>query len=197
MDVGIDPTDAAERWPHSPRVSQTRFAVWAPFKKTVELVLDDSTHEMSMDEHGWWTATVEAATRGTRYRFRVDGEGPFPDPRSPWQPEGVHGPSESVDHSTFAWHDHAFVPKSLSDAVLYELHVGTFSEEGTYEVPRATCLISSSWGSPTWSSCRSGRFPATTAGGTTAPRCSRRTPRTERRISSRRSCKKRIGSVSR
>lgn len=104
--------------------------VWAPFAKTVELVTDQSTAAMRRDERGWWHA--EPLRTGTRYRFRVDGEGPFPDPRSPWQPEGPHGPSEVVDPSTFSWNDADFTPPPLSDAVIYELHIGTFTPEGTF-----------------------------------------------------------------
>jgi maltooligosyltrehalose trehalohydrolase len=86
---------------------------------------------MSRDEHGWWSSDAALAP-GTKYKFRIDGHGPFPDPRSAWQPEGVHGPSEVIDHGAFTWGDSAFTPRPLSEAVIYELHIGTFTPEGTY-----------------------------------------------------------------
>src|SRR5262249_29310787 len=69
---------------------------------------------------------------GDRYRYRVDGRGPFPDPASRFQPEGVHGPSEVVDPHAFAWSDAGWHNVPREDLVLYELHVGTFSPEGTF-----------------------------------------------------------------
>lgn len=107
------------------------FEVWAPNAQRVELVLDSGTYEMKRMERGHWR-TVQPSRPGARYRYTVDGKGPFPDPRSPWQPEGVHGPSVIVGHSAFAWQDTAFVQAPLARAVIYELHVGTFSPEGTY-----------------------------------------------------------------
>ncbi|RYZ66737.1 MAG: malto-oligosyltrehalose trehalohydrolase, partial [Proteobacteria bacterium] len=107
------------------------FEVWAPKAQKVELVLDDGTYEMTRVERGSWRVE-HPGPPGTRYRYLVDGQGPFPDPRSQWQPEGVHGPSAIVDHERHVWNDSAFVPKPLSRAVLYELHIGTFTPEGTY-----------------------------------------------------------------
>ncbi|MGH8047084.1 MAG: malto-oligosyltrehalose trehalohydrolase [Chthoniobacterales bacterium] len=104
--------------------------VWSPLSKNVELVLDAGTVPMTRDNRGWWNAASLPA--GTKYRFNVDGKGPFPDPRSAWQPDGPHGTSVVVDHSVFKWRDENFVAKPLSDAVVYELHTGTFTPEGTY-----------------------------------------------------------------
>src|SRR3954469_24437971 len=81
----------------------------------------------------WWTLVVPEAGPGTDYGFLLDGEGPFPDPRSASQPNGVHGLSRLVDHDAFAWNDQAFEASPLPDAVLYELHVGTFTERGTFD----------------------------------------------------------------
>jgi len=119
----------------------TLFRVWAPRAAQVELVLGEDGRDVRRMEReeardrtgGWWRCDVPEAGAGTRYAFMLDGEGPFPDPRSPRQPEGVHGPSEVVDHAAFRWTDEAFQPAGLPDAVLYELHVGTFSPEGTFE----------------------------------------------------------------
>lgn len=107
------------------------FSVWAPRAKSVELVLACGAKPMQTGDAGWWHADADAPA-GTRYQFRVDDQGPFPDPRSPWQPDGVHGPSVTVDHASFAWNDDPFQPPPLAGAVIYELHVGTFTPEGTY-----------------------------------------------------------------
>jgi maltooligosyltrehalose trehalohydrolase len=87
---------------------------------------------MASTDAGWWTAPVELPP-GTDYRFVLDGEGPLPDPRSPWQPAGIHGPSRIVDHDAFSWTDAAWQPTPLVDAVIYELHVGTFTPRGTFD----------------------------------------------------------------
>lgn len=104
--------------------------VWAPNATRVDLVTDEETTPMQPAEGGWWTTTPLPA--GARYRFQVDGNGPFPDPRSAWQPDGPHGSSVVIDHSTFPWRKTTFNPVPLDRAVIYELHVGTFTPEGTY-----------------------------------------------------------------
>jgi maltooligosyltrehalose trehalohydrolase len=88
---------------------------------------------MAGGDHGWWTLDAPEAGPGTDYGFVLDGDGPFPDPRSPYQPNGVHGRSRTVRHGAFAWTDAGFDSRPLADAVIYELHVGTFSPEGTFE----------------------------------------------------------------
>jgi maltooligosyltrehalose trehalohydrolase len=82
---------------------------------------------------GWWTADVESAVPGADYGFVLDGRGPFPDPRSPWQPDGVHGLSRLLDHHAFRWSDAGFSAPPLSEAVVYELHIGTFTPQGTFD----------------------------------------------------------------
>src|SRR6476619_3031445 len=74
-----------------------------------------------------------SANPGSRYAFRVDGRSPVPDPRSPSQPDGVHGLSEVVDHRLFPWTDHDWKSAPLRNGIIYELHVGTFSPEGTFD----------------------------------------------------------------
>jgi maltooligosyltrehalose trehalohydrolase len=121
----------------------TAFHVWAPRPARVELALGTTTarggwdgfgrRAMKRDATGCWSAEVPDAAPGTDYGFVLDGDGPFPDPRSPWQPHGVHGPSRTVDHAAFAWSDAGWQPVTLARAVLYELHVGTFSAAGTFE----------------------------------------------------------------
>jgi maltooligosyltrehalose trehalohydrolase len=75
----------------------------------------------------------ERLEHGTRYAIRLDGGDPLPDPRSPWQPDGVHGWSAWVDHSRFEWSDGAWSAGELRDQVIYELHVGTFSRRGDFD----------------------------------------------------------------
>lgn len=87
---------------------------------------------MGPDDGGWWAVDDDAIAPGTRYLFRVDGGPGRPDPRSPWQPDGVHGPSCVVDHRAFDWHDQGWDATPLVDAVIYEAHVGTFSPDGTF-----------------------------------------------------------------
>jgi maltooligosyltrehalose trehalohydrolase len=81
----------------------------------------------------WWSAKVDGAGPGTDYGFSLDGGRVLPDPRSPWQPHGVHGRSRRVAHDPFPWTDAGWLAPPLSDAVIYELHVGTFSPEGTFD----------------------------------------------------------------
>ena len=106
--------------------------VWAPRVQMVELVLDRESTPMLEKEGGWWQAE-KSPGHGEDYWFVLDGKGPFPDPRSPWQPRGVDGPSRRLDHSRFEWSDQGFQPVPLSSAVIYELHVGTFSPQGTFK----------------------------------------------------------------
>src|SRR5690606_15841306 len=82
---------------------------------------------------GWWSVEVPEAGPGSDYGFRVDGGDTRPDPRSPSQPEGPHGLSRVVDHDAFPWTDQAWTGAHLPSQVLYELHVGTFSEAGTFD----------------------------------------------------------------
>jgi maltooligosyltrehalose trehalohydrolase len=108
------------------------FQVWAPVARRVDLVIEDGRIAMAAGEAGWWSVEVPGAGPGAEYRFSVDGKAPLPDPRSSWQPGGVHGPSRVVDHAAFPWSDQRWQPPPLSAAVIYELHVGTFTPEGTF-----------------------------------------------------------------
>jgi maltooligosyltrehalose trehalohydrolase len=109
------------------------FRVWAPHAGMVELALGDARIPMTSAAGGWWTVAVPAARPGTEYAFSLDGSDPLPDPRSPWQPHGIHGPSRVLDHDAFAWTDERWQPGPLSSAILYELHIGTFTPAGTFE----------------------------------------------------------------
>jgi maltooligosyltrehalose trehalohydrolase len=111
------------------------FTVWAPRAKKVSVKVADGLHEMSgPDERGWWKAAVEGAGPGSDYGFRIDDDpGIYPDPRSAWQPNGVHGYSRVYDHKAFAWQDERWRAPPLASAVMYEMHVGTFTAEGTFD----------------------------------------------------------------
>ncbi len=109
--------------------------VWAPRAQVVEAIIGTGLEErlaMRPLDRGWW-ATQVAVPAGTRYRFALDGGGPMPDPRSRWQPDGVDGASSVLDPGSFAWSDTTFRPAPLASTVVYELHVGTFSEAGTFD----------------------------------------------------------------
>jgi len=112
------------------------FRVWAPKRRTVEVILEgEEPHRaipMEPEENGYFARFVSDAGEGARYRYRLDGEGPFPDPVSRFQPEGPHGPSQVVDPSKFAWTDQGWKGLELPGQVLYEMHVGTFTPEGTW-----------------------------------------------------------------
>lgn len=111
----------------------TRFRVWAPEAETVEVVLDGGgAHGMAREADGFHAAVISGVGAGERYRYRVDGRGPFPDPASRYQPEGVHGPSEVVDWRHFPWTDGGWRGVDPGEVVLYELHTGTFTGEGTF-----------------------------------------------------------------
>ncbi|BCJ55571.1 malto-oligosyltrehalose trehalohydrolase [Actinoplanes sp. NBRC 14428] len=111
----------------------TLFEVWVP-EKTVKLRLDGGDRDMERGDDGWWRLDVPEAGPGTDYAYVLpDGDSPLPDPRSRWQPEGVHGPSRVYDHAEFSWTDGAWTGRQLPGAVLYELHVGTFTPEGTFD----------------------------------------------------------------
>jgi maltooligosyltrehalose trehalohydrolase len=111
----------------------TLFEVWVP-EKQVTLRVAGTDHEMERGDDGWWRVEVPSAGPGTDYTFILtDHDGELPDPRSMWQPEGVHGPSRVYDHSAFPWSDGAWTGRQLPGSVLYELHVGTFTPEGTFD----------------------------------------------------------------
>ena len=112
------------------------FDVWAPLADRADVVVGDVRHPLApLDGRpGWWGAEVAGAAHGTDYGFALDGaDEVLPDPRSPWQPNGVHGRSRVYDHGRFAWTDQHWHGRPLPGSVLYELHVGTFTPEGTFD----------------------------------------------------------------
>lgn len=111
------------------------YDVWAPRPSKVRLLLDGEIHTMTREEDGWWRAPHDLDRgAGHRYGFLLDdSETALPDPRSLRQPDGVHAPSESYDPGAFAWTDSAWAGRQLAGAVVYELHIGTFTPEGTLD----------------------------------------------------------------
>ncbi|NLC71831.1 MAG: malto-oligosyltrehalose trehalohydrolase [Desulfuromonadaceae bacterium] len=123
-----------------------RFEVWAPFREKVEVKLEvpgEIPQLLSRDGYGLWSATIEGVPPGARYRYLLDGSVARPDPASAFQPLGVHGPSAVVDHGAFAWSDPDWSGIPLEQMVLYELHVGAFTMEGTFDavIPRLGELL--------------------------------------------------------
>ena len=96
------------------------------------MVLGGQFFDMTSDGGGWFAVEADA-TAGDDYGFSLDGADPLPDPRSQWQPEGPHGLSRFVDHSAFTWTDALWKGAPLASAVIYELHIGTFTSEGTFD----------------------------------------------------------------
>lgn len=113
------------------------FLVWAPRPRRVQLRLEGgpgapAVHEMERISSGYHQLHLPAAAAGTRYRFVLDGEASCPDPASRFQPEGPHGPSEVIDPRNFRWSDAGWRGITPHGQVLYELHIGTFTREGTW-----------------------------------------------------------------
>src|ERR1700728_5123379 len=104
-----------------------QFSVWAPLaQKSVELVCADQRFALAVDAEGYWRADCLPARIAEGYRYSIDGDPPLPDPRSAWQPDGVHGASFLVNVDELKVISRSdFVPKPLREAVIYELHVGT------------------------------------------------------------------------
>jgi maltooligosyltrehalose trehalohydrolase len=114
------------------------FRVWAPEARMMRLRFGADpasmqSYPMSQQRSGWWRVAVVNASKTAEYAFEIDGEKPLPDPRSLWQPHGVHGASRLYDHSLFSWTDRSWQAPPLSSAVIYELHIGTFTPEGTFD----------------------------------------------------------------
>ena len=111
------------------------FRVWAPGRRRVAVVIEEPASEIELtagaDDH--FEGIVRDASAGTEYRFRLDGEEEtYPDPASRFQPRGPHGPSRVIDPTGYRWRDERWSGVPLRGAIIYELHTGTFTPEGTY-----------------------------------------------------------------
>jgi maltooligosyltrehalose trehalohydrolase len=123
LPIGAEVTDA----------SGVSFRVWAPRARDLKVVLSDGgTTPLVADSLGYFSGIVPSAHAGSRYRFRLDGDREYPDPASRFQPEGPHGPSEVVDPAQYRWSDTGWRGVSLRGQVIYELHIGTFTRQGTW-----------------------------------------------------------------
>ncbi len=114
------------------RMMPASYAVWAPGAEAVDLCLDGARIPMQRRADGWWSGGPPPRP-GDRYGFGLDGGPPRADPRSGSQPDGPEGLSAVLDHGSFSWHDGDWRGFELPGSVLYELHVGTFSPEGTFD----------------------------------------------------------------
>ena len=110
-----------------------RFRVWAPAARTVEVDLGSRSVALARTDDGVWDGLVVGVGAGSRYRFELDGQGSYPDPYSRSQPDGVHGPSEVVDPTAYAWHDAGWRGLRTGGLVIYQCHVGTATPEGTFD----------------------------------------------------------------
>ena len=112
------------------------FRVWAPRHNDVAVVLESGRaageHGLNSEPDGYFSAHIAGVAAGDRYRFRLGAAGTFPDPASRYQPDGPHGPSVVTDPASFAWSDAGWKGVSLPGQVIYEMHVGTFTREGTW-----------------------------------------------------------------
>ena len=115
----------------------TIFSVWAPAAARAEVEVAGQRYPMNTGgagaASGWWSADVPGAAAGIDYGFRLDDGALLPDPRSPRQPAGINGPSRTYDHTAFTWSDRSWRGGPLHGSVIYELHVGTFTPEGTFD----------------------------------------------------------------
>jgi maltooligosyltrehalose trehalohydrolase len=112
-----------------------RFTVWAPFVENVEVHMVHPSERfvpMQRDERGYHQATAADARPGSLYFYRLNNQREYPDPASRFQPNDVHGPSEAVDRN-FLWEDRNWSGMPLQDYIIYELHVGTFTSDGTFD----------------------------------------------------------------
>lgn len=127
------------------------FRVWAPKATTVEVVLENTSVPNenfpifkleAEEEEGYFSACVQEAGEGTLYRFKLNGDSKtlYPDPASRFQPEGPHGPSQVINPSTFKWSDQHWKGVGLDGRVLYEMHVGTFTRQGTWDSAKRELL---------------------------------------------------------
>lgn len=108
------------------------FRVWTTRPGAVSVIVNEAEHVLEPRGDGYFSQFLEGIRAGDLYSFRIDGQGPFPDPASRFQPQGPHGPSQVIDPGAFRWTDSAWRGVSLRGQVIYELHLGTFTPEGTW-----------------------------------------------------------------
>jgi maltooligosyltrehalose trehalohydrolase len=114
-------------------IKMNEMRVWAPRAARVAVEIGDRRLALRPEAKGWWSIETELAKPGVDYAFVLDDGGPLPDPCSAAQPNGVHGRSRMIDHESFRWSDEHWNPPPLSSAIVYELHIGTFTPDGNFE----------------------------------------------------------------
>ncbi len=119
--------------PGSDRKELAVVRVWTPLAEQVELIVEGKSWSMLRDAATGWHSSMRMLEPGQDYWFRLNGGEPLPDPRSPWQPLGINGPSRHIDHGEFSWTDRGWQARPLAEALIYELHIGTFTAAGTLE----------------------------------------------------------------
>jgi len=119
------------------RADGVRFRLWAPAQRRVALELDGSRHDMNAIPGGWHELFMKGKLSGARYRYLLEDGLAVPDPASRANPEDVHGPSEVIDPLAYAWRDADWRGRPWHEAVLYELHLGSFTPEGSFAAARA------------------------------------------------------------
>lgn len=114
---------------------KVEFCVWAPFAESVEVIFKNGRQPLALeqDEKGYWSNSLNYTKPGSLYKYRLDHKTELPDPASFSQPEGVHSWSRIIDHNSHSWEDGSWRGRELSEMLIYELHVGTFTEAGTFE----------------------------------------------------------------
>lgn len=123
------------------------FRVWAPIAEKMDVILEElegpekSCFALEKDEHGYFSGLIPQAKNGSLYRFKInDKEMLFPDPVSRFQPLGPHGPSQVIDSSLYQWNDEQWKGVPFKDRVIYEMHIGTFTPEGTWQSAKRELL---------------------------------------------------------
>ncbi len=132
--------EAERRFPIGAEVNEwgASFRVWAPDRKHIDVVLhspraESAAYALTREKDGYFCASVSGAKAGDRYHFELDGgKFAYPDPASRFQPEGPHGPSQLIDPYSFNWDDHDWPGVDIDGNIVYEMHVGTFTSEGTW-----------------------------------------------------------------
>src|SRR5262245_41899347 len=113
-----------------------RFRVWAPDARAIKLLIEQAEPQhisLKKQADGYFIADVPDVKAGTRYRYLLNGEQPCPDPCARFQPEGPHGPSMIVDPQSYVWRDDGWRGATMAGQVIYEMHIGAFTREGTFD----------------------------------------------------------------
>src|ERR1700750_2676627 len=133
--VGMSEDASKRRYPIGAELigeGRVHFRIWAPKAKTLEVGIAGNFQRLELEPDGYFSGSVDAKA-GTNYQFRLNGEGNlYPDPASRFQPEGPHGPSRIIDPTQFKWTDQPWKGIKMPGQVIYEMHVGTFTPEGTW-----------------------------------------------------------------